>query len=672
MNSFYLAWGTIGVRIDFPCTHFAALACKHIFLSKDFDGRTVGAIEYIECDPSSLLMNVPCNPNAICIDREDFTDTQWRISLRMFDKYTVQLDVEKDKVCVRYPSDAPIRLMLDDVLQAALQPILDTLGGFILHGSCMVNDGVAIVFMGNSGSGKSTTAFNLMRFGFLCYADDAVIVTPSNDALCVWPLTREISIRPLSFRLFHDQGINMSEYKKDGDKYYFGQVTGEYLGAILKYICFVEVSGENETTISYIDPEKTLEILLSESRHFSFMGRQSAKTYSRILTQKVPMALIAGVGMDLDAQGRTFENVVLGYEPTSKEKSHSQMFLTERNIKVGLIRKAWSASGREPLEKLIPLLGDFDPKVFSLALSFFQTHIPAHLEVLESPLLNGPVPGKFEASWLRAAHWAEGCRELLSRTGVEIAQQFSFAWIKSAPFLYPFLRVLSSHVPEKTFHVEDAWSRYKREQNISIFEDGHYGTGIHLLNFQGKSQWTNPVFDEWWKSLTSLDGNISHLYCWITEEGQPDWKRAETFLRTVGESAHIRVIPVGPGNRHTYACSMEFMRFALSNGFRLKISRLTPLCRIGREDSSFLFDAEAFELHQYDMPQKHIFYEKPGEDRIVMDSLRSIRDIRRSGLPIHWLERPYRECESCGLYCLCLCRGGFWSKVESSGKERSA
>lgn len=659
----YLDLGAAGIRLTFSCPHFVMQAQQHVFLSEDFHGQTVGIIDYIEDDSVSQLIRVPCNPNAVHISKDDLGGGHQKIVLRMFDKFTIALDVQKNRVAVRYPSDVPVRLMLDDVLQAALQPILDALGGFILHGSCVVRGKTAIVFMGKSGSGKSTTAFNLTRFGFHCYADDAVLITPADGALWAWPLAREFSIRPLSFRLFHEQGVQINDYKKDGEKYYFSQVTEKYRGARLKHICFVEVNGEPETVISYLDPEQTLQILLQEDRHFSFMERESAPVYSKILAEKVPMLLSARVGTDLDAQAQAFEEFILGHVSPSGKKCSAISFQASRKQKMALIRQAWSNPGREPLKELIPLLGDFDLKVFTLALGFFQTYPPAHIEPIEPPSYSDIVPQKFEASWLRAMNWVEGCQKLLCHSGVEVFQRFALAWIKSAPLIYPFLKALTYQDPEKSKQVEEAWNRYKGE-NAKSGSNERKRVEIHLVNFQDVSAWLHATFHDWWSSLLSYQSEISHVYFWITQTELLDQKAMRPLLKTIGKVPLLTVVPVGLKNGDSFTMGIEFARFALECGLKPKISRFTPLCRIGDEDAHFLLDTGALERTTEEGQTKRLLFAESLGDGRVLNSIDSIREVRWPDSNVLWLEKPYPACESCGLYSLGLCRGGFLSNVE--------
>lgn len=54
-------------------------------------------------------------------------------------------------------------------------------GGVLLHASSLVQDGVAYLFMGHSGAGKSTTAMHAVRVGAEVLSDDRTIVTVDAD-----------------------------------------------------------------------------------------------------------------------------------------------------------------------------------------------------------------------------------------------------------------------------------------------------------------------------------------------------------------------------------------------------------------------------------------------------------------------------------------------------------
>jgi hypothetical protein len=369
------------------------------------------------------------------------------------------------------------------------------------------------------------------------------------------------------------------------------------------------------------------------------MGRQSAEVYSKIISEKVPIAFRASVGMDLDSQGKILREVVVGQAPPSKVKWATTAFSAGREQKMDLVRRAWSNAGKEPLEELIPLLADFDLKVFTLALGFFQTYPFAHIEPVGSPFANSMIPRSFEASWLRAASWVEGCRELVMRVDVEVFERFALSWIKSAPLIYPFLSSLASDDVKKYEQIEKSWKRYQ-EENIKHRGRPTKSIGIRMSDFQGVSERQNPMFHNSRDSILSSEEEITHIFCWIIQ-GEPLSRQGmEALFEYIGAPSLLTVVPVALKNREIFTTPVEFLRFALECGFKAKLFRSFPLCQLGDEDVHFLLNAGAFENRNHE-----------GE-------------VCRPDINAFWLDNPYLTCKSCGIYSLGLCRGGFFYSME--------
>jgi len=594
-NRLYLKFSTYSVCLQFPDMESATDARKHIFLAESFEGELAGSIDYIKDDSVADLVKVRCEPNVVKIIREDYDNNNHNIILKMFDKYTITLDVRNERVTVRYPSDAPLRLMLDDVLQAALQPILERKGGFILHGSCMVYKNRAIAFMGGSGSGKSTTAFNLLRFGFNCYADDAILVVPEGKKLCVSPLAREFSIRPLSFSLLKEHGVPIGDYKRDGEKYYFSQEAEEFQSAILQHICFVEVGGESETSITLLSSDQAFEVLLKDTRHFSFMGRSSSEIFSKILAEKVPSPLTALVGTNLDFQGKLFRNIVIHHKTNLPKENLNKKSITGRKQKIDLITKAWSSTGREPLKELIPLIGDFDIKIFTLSLSFFQTYPLSKIYPLKSDIVINKIPYKFEASFIKASDWIEGCRKLFQITGIEVMQRYALSWIKSAPILYPFLKTVSSSEPEKSLLIENAWKTFTTEKDSVSCNIENNHIAIHLPVRRSLPNWSEQVFSRRQSSVSATKNKIIHLYFWISVDQQLDEKDMQILLKDMKNFQRLTIVPVFSKKNNNISVAVRFFQYALRQNRNSEISRLFPLCKIDKENADFLLSRNVFE-----------------------------------------------------------------------------
>ena len=69
------------------------------------------------------------------------------------------------------------------VLGSPLGALLIQRGMVVLHGNALEKDGRAIVSLGHSGAGKSTTAYALMQQGWRLLADDLVAITPEGLVL---------------------------------------------------------------------------------------------------------------------------------------------------------------------------------------------------------------------------------------------------------------------------------------------------------------------------------------------------------------------------------------------------------------------------------------------------------------------------------------------------------
>lgn len=651
----YLQLGRNAVCIVCPDPAFADTAAEHLFLSTRCDASIITTIRYHSDDTVEGLLSCDRKNNVVYINRRSRADGHEQIILGMFDCFTAVLDLLDDTITIRFGSQAPVQALLDDVLQAALQPVLEALGGFILHGACMVRDGRAMVLMGNSGAGKSTTAFNLTRFGFTGYADDAVLVTPQGDSMAVWPLTRQLSLRPLSFRIFEKQGIEMGRYKKIGEKYYFAQNPGSLGGAALEHLCFLDLSGEAETQIRHLSRKQTLEILTADNRHFSFMGRDLSRKYSRMLARKVPVPVRACLGTHLDRQGAQFERLFRDGKRGTFTLPSAVDAPTSRSAKASLIRKAWSHPGQEPLESLIPLLGDFDPKIFKLALGFFQTLPLARLRVLAAP--NGTIvaPTTDPASWVRAGLWSKGSKALLEQVGEEVLNKFAVSWFISAPLLYPFLCIRFAHGTRARAILEMAWQRCGIRSGTA--QVGCI-TQIHLLNYHDADIWTTPEAERWWNDAIIGRRHPISLYCWIAGPLKEYEERLVARLARLPGGSIVTWVPIITEGREITAI-MALLEAASSQGLRTMLYRHTPLCCITHAQADDLMQSGAFDGDGRIPRQEAVMYDRPNH-RLSNPAKDNRYALAWSDLHVRFDRQPYEACAACLHDTLGLCRGGFF------------
>jgi hypothetical protein len=103
--------------------------------------------------------------------------------------------VARDDVALDKIRDAHRRLVLPLALQA--------LGQQVLHASAVQFERGAVAFCGESGTGKSTVAYGLVRRGHPPCADDAVAVDLARGAPELIPLPFALRLRPASAAYYH-------------------------------------------------------------------------------------------------------------------------------------------------------------------------------------------------------------------------------------------------------------------------------------------------------------------------------------------------------------------------------------------------------------------------------------------------------------------------------------
>jgi hypothetical protein len=103
----------------------------------------------------------------------------------------------------KYREDAPDVLRL--VLNLILAIVLQQRGCLILHAATLRLDDQCVAFMGDCGSGKSTTAAYLHQHGFALVDDDLLVVDPHTTPPTVIPGNPRIKLRPTSADLVGDR-----------------------------------------------------------------------------------------------------------------------------------------------------------------------------------------------------------------------------------------------------------------------------------------------------------------------------------------------------------------------------------------------------------------------------------------------------------------------------------
>lgn len=584
-----LNFGDCAIRVTFDDEALARRAFDRLYLSQTPSASVIGDIRYVQDDTVADLVRREGAPNAVVIDRPIQERKRFVLNLKVFNEFTVSLRREGDRILVRYPANAPLTYLLDDVLQAAIQPFLEELGGFILHGSCMAKNGIALALMGNSGAGKSTTAFNMVRAGYHCYADDAVVVTRDGERLRVWPFSREISIRPLSFQLLESQGLSFSGYRQEGRKYYFKQadVPGKD-GALLQHACLIEVGGERETHLRPLTREIFLERLRGEQRYFSFVNRDHHDRYAEVVARLVPEATSVHLGSDLRTQIQVFDSLL----DSQKRTPATQLApgLNGRRAKLELLRRAWSRPGTEPLPDLIPLLADSDLTIFKNALSFFQNFPLARLEPAlvegSSSAAKAPDARADSITWLRLREWESGCRRLIESSCPETYDQYASGWFRSAPMLYAVLRQLVDPKSRAYRSLTEAWLR-----NLGNPQAESALPPVVILLHGTREE--GDADDGHRKTSAERESSVNA--CIFLHENDPHlWNAAFARLASTSANCTFVLVPVFDRPDPDPTSTLRCLGIARAHGLKPKLARCMPLCWLTQEQAAELLAYETF------------------------------------------------------------------------------
>ena len=196
--------------------------------------------------------------------------------------------------------------------------LLSPLGFYDLHAAALIRDRIGYLFLGESGSGKSSAALSLVRQGWHYVSDDALLVRPSADGIEVLAFRKHFYLDPVLSHQFpeiapHLKGSAMGDHTKrflDVESVYPGRFRPSCSPRVLIY---TQIVPQAESKLIPIDKTTALIKLMRQSASL-FFKRQAVNVHleamKRLVSQSYSYELLAG--LDLYEEPEKITDFLLG------------------------------------------------------------------------------------------------------------------------------------------------------------------------------------------------------------------------------------------------------------------------------------------------------------------------------------------------------------------------
>lgn len=158
---------------------------------------------------------------------------------------------------------------LEDVTYVSLAPLLRRRGRYLVHAAAVSAPEGAILFVGPTHSGKTTTGLALILAGWKHLASDVVILAQSERGIVAYPTPGFVNVRPRTFELLPDlrqlRAGNEAEQSAALGGYLQLETNQWSTPAPVTAICFPQVSAESRSRLEPLDGSLALAQLMEES-----------------------------------------------------------------------------------------------------------------------------------------------------------------------------------------------------------------------------------------------------------------------------------------------------------------------------------------------------------------------------------------------------------------------
>ena len=180
------------------------------------------------------------------------------------------MDLENNKIVISI-HDKPFLFQYYNILIFFLYPLgllLENFGYYRMHSSCVDIEGRGILITGQSGSGKSTSAFALALNGGNIISDDLTFIKRTGGHYVTHTITRLVKLHSITMKKFYPELSELDSLKNDEGEVYFdesGINKKNVEKSILDSIIILEKTGKRSSSISRVHPSQVISHLFPSS-----------------------------------------------------------------------------------------------------------------------------------------------------------------------------------------------------------------------------------------------------------------------------------------------------------------------------------------------------------------------------------------------------------------------
>ena len=174
-----------------------------------------------------------------------------------------------------------------------------------LHAAGLVRDETGYLFIGESGSGKSSISLSLVRQGWHYLSDDALLIRSSVDGVEVLSFRKRFYVDPVLIHHYPEIAPHLLEPSNDGDTKQLLDLEPVYPdrfcpNCLPEVLIFTSIAPHSESKLVPIDRTSALVKLMKQSATLFFnraLIREHTEVLKKLLYQTASYQLLAGIDL---------------------------------------------------------------------------------------------------------------------------------------------------------------------------------------------------------------------------------------------------------------------------------------------------------------------------------------------------------------------------------------